>query len=267
MLSIRETAHPTIGEDVSETTGSNILSGFPICPSVTPFTIHETDPSGNLHATFASTDDHTSDTWLVIAAQNGDDRAFIQLVQQHTSMVSKVVGRITRNRADTDDCIQDTMLRAFLNIRSFHARSNFSSWLTRIGINSALMLLRKRRLMRESSIETPNGEDGTVSLHITDRSPNPEEAYLRGERQLQMEQALQLLSTRNRRMVEMQLRGYPIEEISACCGLSMQATKSRLSRGKKLLRQRLQWMPTTPLSRSTGLCDACIFVLVGLFCI
>jgi RNA polymerase sigma-70 factor (ECF subfamily) len=243
MLSIQETAHPTIGEYDAETISSNNLLGFPTPPSVTPFIINEANTSGNLRSALAATDDHTQDAWLVMAAQNGDGKAFVQLVQQHTPMVSRVVGRITRNQADTDDCIQDTLLRAFVNIGSFHAHSNFSSWLTRIGINSALMLLRKRRSRLESPIEAANGEDGTFPLHLADRSPNPEEVYFCRERQLQVDQALQLLSTRNRRIVEMHQRGCSLQAIAAFCGLSMPATKSRLSRNKKLLRERVQRMP------------------------
>src|ERR1700739_841772 len=59
------------------------------------------------------------------------------------------VRRITRNNEDAEDACQDAFLRAFLHLQSFDGRSTFSTWLTRIGINSALMILRKRRNSRE----------------------------------------------------------------------------------------------------------------------
>src|ERR1700758_117515 len=61
------------------------------------------------------------------------------------------VVRITRNHEDAEDAVQDAFLSAFLHIQSFDGRSTFSTWLTRIGINSALMILRKRRNSREVS--------------------------------------------------------------------------------------------------------------------
>jgi RNA polymerase sigma factor (sigma-70 family) len=66
--------------------------------------------------------------------------------------------RITKNKEDAEDVLQDTFLRAFLSLSSFERRSSFYSWLTRIGINSALMLLRKRRVRVEMSFDLPFAE-------------------------------------------------------------------------------------------------------------
>jgi RNA polymerase sigma-70 factor (ECF subfamily) len=57
---------------------------------------------------------------------------------------------LTRNREDAEDALQDSMMRAFQHLQQFDGRSSFFTWFTRIGINSALMMLRKKRVRRES---------------------------------------------------------------------------------------------------------------------
>ena len=87
----------------------------------------------NEAATVGSGETGTLDTWYGADAQK----------------LFCTVCRITRNHEDAEDAVQDAFLRAFLHLQSFDGRSTFSTWLTRIGINSALMILRKRRNSRE----------------------------------------------------------------------------------------------------------------------
>jgi RNA polymerase sigma-70 factor (ECF subfamily) len=210
------------------------LSGIAESPLVHVLVTKETCHSNS------SGDVRDAENWLVVAAQRGETLAFVKLVHYYSPMVSRVVARITKNKADTEDCMQDALMRAFLNIRRFRGECTFASWFTRIGINSALMLLRKRRSRRESSIEAGRDDDAAFQPELLDRMPNPEEVYSRRERQLLAEHALQSLSSSYRPLLEMQGRGCSLEEISTACGLSMQATKARLFRGKRFLRARIQ---------------------------
>src|SRR5579871_2039234 len=82
---------------------------------------------------------------LVAAALDGDYRAFSALCDLHSAHLLRTIYRITRNREDAEDALQDTLMRAFLHMRSFDGRAQFVTWMTRIAINSALMILRKRR--------------------------------------------------------------------------------------------------------------------------
>jgi RNA polymerase sigma-70 factor, ECF subfamily len=223
-------AHPEIVE--------RGLSGFPHDHSVSLLAITETHTSAHRYSK-ASSEDRTAESWLVVAAQNGEPHSFVRLIQEHSPMVSRVVARITRNRADTEDCMQDAVMRAFVNIRRFRGDCTFASWFTRIGINSALMLLRKRRARRESPIEPRDDDHSTIQPEFPDHSPNPEELYGRRERQLLVERGLRSLGKDYQPLLEMQGRDCSVEEISAACGLSMQATKARLSRGKRYLRTRI----------------------------
>ena len=82
---------------------------------------------------------------LVEQARAGDEAAFTRLVQPYMSKVYHVTLKITRNREDAEDASQQTFLKAFANIRQFQGASQFSTWLTRIAMNEALMVIRKRR--------------------------------------------------------------------------------------------------------------------------
>jgi RNA polymerase sigma-70 factor (ECF subfamily) len=82
----------------------------------------------------------SSDMHLVAAAKNGDHQAYAELCRRHSKRTQRTVLRITRNIADAEDTLQESLLKAYMHIGEFDGRSAFSSWLTRIAINNALML-------------------------------------------------------------------------------------------------------------------------------
>src|SRR5258708_7243932 len=77
---------------------------------------------------------------LLEAAKSGETTALDTLYRAYAEKLFRTVHRITRNREDAEDAVQDSLLRAFLHLKSFDGRSTFSTWLTRIAINSALMI-------------------------------------------------------------------------------------------------------------------------------
>ena len=85
----------------------------------------------------------TSDAFLVSTAKSGDGDAFVELSKRHYSKVFGETYRITRNRQDVGRCASRFLIRAFTHLKKFEERASFSTWLTRIAINSALMILRK----------------------------------------------------------------------------------------------------------------------------
>src|SRR5450755_2969075 len=95
----------------------------------------------------------SSEFRLVAAAKNGHAAAFDALCHPHTKRLFRHTYRITRNREDAEDALQDSFLRASVHIHKFDGRSSFSTWLTRIAVNSALMILRKKRGSRETAME------------------------------------------------------------------------------------------------------------------
>src|SRR6202044_483498 len=95
-----------------------------------------------------------SDDALIIAAQGGDHNAFVELCRRHSAVAKMKIFSIVRNHEDTEDALQDTLLRAYSHLSTFRRSCKFSTWLTAIGVNSALMILRKRRLRKETSGST-----------------------------------------------------------------------------------------------------------------
>ena len=126
--------------------------------------------------------DKVSDVELVAAAKDGDTQVFEELVSRHEQRVLAVAHRITKNREDAEDVAQESFHKAFLHLDAFEEKSQFSTWLTRIAMNEALMVLRKRRGVLEVLPDGPDDSGKSVSEVFVDRSPTPEESCWRQER-------------------------------------------------------------------------------------
>jgi RNA polymerase sigma factor (sigma-70 family) len=183
----------------------------------------------------------TSEAILVNAAKSGDHSAFEELWARHSGAVFKLVYRITGNRDDAEDALQDGWTRAFVHLKTFDGRSKFSTWLTRIAINSALMELRRKR----SHPETPmyGNRDGETweQWEIPDDRSNVENLYLEKEAELKLQEAIARLRPPLRSVIDIQrLHHGTNKEIAAAAGISVAALKSRLLRAKARLRSSLQ---------------------------
>jgi RNA polymerase sigma-70 factor (ECF subfamily) len=172
-------------------------------------------------------------------AHNEQRFRFDELCQPHFKKLFQITFRITRNREDAEDAMQDCLLQAYLHMGDFDGRSSFATWLTRIAINSALMTLRKRRghqyvsLDRHADPEIPTG-----LLEVVDHSPHPEQQYLVRERERKLRQAVRSLRPSLRRVVEIQqLEERSMKETAKLMGLSVCATKGRLFHAKAALRR------------------------------
>jgi RNA polymerase sigma factor (sigma-70 family) len=176
---------------------------------------------------------------LVAAAKQGQAEAFSALCQPHTRKLIQSAHRITRNREDAEDALQDAFLSAFVHIKNFDGRSHFSTWLTRIAINSALVILRKKRRSREISV----GESGASGFgwDVLDPSADPEKACAHREREKILRQAIRELRPNIRQVVEIQqLRELSMKEAAGMIGVSVTAAKARLFHGKRALRKVLR---------------------------
>jgi RNA polymerase sigma-70 factor (ECF subfamily) len=179
------------------------------------------------------------DAALVAATKLGDDRAFVELWRRHSNRVFKAAYAITGKREDAEDAIQDAWMKAYLHLNTFNGRAKFATWLTRIAMNSSLMILRKRRSHPGSSMEITNGESWQP-FDIADQAKNVEELYARRERGERLRQAICCLRPTLRIVVEIrQSDDRSVQEIAELAGISVAATKSRLLRAKKILRKAL----------------------------
>jgi RNA polymerase sigma factor (sigma-70 family) len=180
-----------------------------------------------------------SDQSLVSAAMAGDVTAFTALCRLHSPRLLRTVRQITRNHEDAEDALQDAFMRAFVHLKSFDGRAQFATWLTRIALNSALMILRKRRHYPAVSIDSGR-EDEAASWEIADRADDPERRLLKSETTEWVRKAIAELDPTPRVAMEF----WNCEELSAREGarklnISKAAFKSRLSRAKAELRSEL----------------------------
>jgi RNA polymerase sigma-70 factor, ECF subfamily len=102
-----------------------------------------------------------SDARLVSAAKCGDPFAFFELSRRHSNKILWRAYRIVKNLQDAEDIRQESLMKAFIHLKDFEERASFSSWLTRIAINSALMSMRKKRRYIETSIDVANDDQET----------------------------------------------------------------------------------------------------------
>ena len=192
-----------------------------------------------VHTEYGKTE--MSNEMLVSMAKSGDVNAFVELIKRHADTVFLSTYRITGNRQDAEDALQESFLRAFIHMNKFQERSSFSTWLTRIAINSALMILRKKRSSSEISIDRTDGSAGDFETWEP-RSPweDPESRFVRGERHELLRQAIQQLPPVFRDVIELlQAEECSNQEIAQSLGISLPAVKSRLARARKALRTSL----------------------------
>src|SRR5580658_6568108 len=145
------------------------------------------------------------DIFLVAAAKDGDHQAYAELCRRHSKQILRTILRITRDVADAEDTLQETLLKAYVHIGRFEGRSAFSSWLTRIAINSALMLSRKKRSHYVYSLEGGDGDDFKLP-EPTETAHNPEEACILNALENECIRAIQYLSPTLRVVVQIRYR-------------------------------------------------------------
>src|SRR6266478_139575 len=182
------------------------------------------------------------DMTLVAAAKNENRQAFEILVERHTRRIFFAARRITRTREDAEDVVQQSLQKAFVHLHQFKGKSSFSTWLTRIAINEALILLRKSRGLREVLInDLTEGEETLFALEIPDSGPNPEDSYSQRERQRILFLALNELPHGMRKAIQLRELGErSTEETARIMGISAGAVKTRLFHGRRKLRERLK---------------------------
>lgn len=132
-------------------------------------------------------------------------------------------------------------MKAFIHLKDFEERSSFSSWLTRIAINTALMLLRKKRFHIEISTGSTDDDFGIRDCwEPRDLAESPENRCARREQEELLKGAIQGLPPILRDVVQMSHgEGRSIEEIADSLRISVPAAKSRLARARTALRSSL----------------------------
>jgi RNA polymerase sigma-70 factor (ECF subfamily) len=189
------------------------------------------------HGLNGNGDAASRDLELVAAARVGSTAAFEELQSRYSRRLYRRIQSITRNHEDTEDALQETFLRAYVALGSFEERSQFASWLTRIAINSALMVLRKRRSRAEISFE-PQSESGELALafDVRETALDPEQLYeLRQRSECALRAIGKLNVTLRVPMTTWIEQECSMKEVARTHDLSLASVKSRLHRARKQL--------------------------------
>ena len=173
------------------------------------------------------------DELLLHRAQRGDPEAFEALMGQMEALVWRVCWHYTGSREDAADCGQETMVRIWRGLSSFHFECAFETWVYRVAANCCLDFLRKRKREKAESLE-PLREQG---FDPPDPAPDTEEQALRKEEHARLRAAVAALPEDQRdALVLTQLEGKSYEEAARLLETTEGTVKSRVARARDKLK-------------------------------
>lgn len=190
---------------------------------------------------------HTdSELELISRLRSGDPTAVDDLAAAYGPRIFQLALRYMKNREDAEEVAQDVLLKVYRKIDAFRGDSALSSWIYRITFNAAMSRLRNARFSRpaevsEEDLRLPGDTDrARPALDSPDWTTMADEAVMRTQMRRRLEDAMEELPPIYRVPVVLRdIRGLSTEEASAVLNVKTQTLKSRLHRGRLILRQRL----------------------------
>ncbi len=186
------------------------------------------------------------DDWeLVKEAQANRKRAFDALVLRYQDRIFNLCYRMLGDYDEANDSAQEAFIKAYNNINSFKFKSSFSTWLYRIAVNtcknniSSLASRMKRKMVR---LDNPgHGDDEEGQIEISDESSNPADVFEKKEREMMIQRAIETLPAKQRMLVVLRdIEGKTYEEIANITDFKQGTVKSKLSRARQELRDKLK---------------------------
>jgi len=168
---------------------------------------------------------------------------FEELLQQHEKQLYRVAFRLAGNYEDAQDLVQDTLFEAFRHFDRFEPGTRFDRWLYRIMTNRHIDKVRKHSRMKVVSLDQPpeDGEGTPLAWDIPDESEDPERVCLGDELEEPIQKALDELPPEYRSTIMLvDLEGFSYEEASRVLQCPIGTVRSRLNRGRRLLREKLR---------------------------
>lgn len=179
---------------------------------------------------------------LVARLKARDKAALEDLLREHGGRLYGVALQITRNEREAQEVVQDALITIWQKIDQFEGRSQFTTWLHRVTANAALMKLRKNKKFEQHVPLEHDGSDHDLPvLQLADPQEGPGERILRGELGARVRTAIEVLPEPYRTTVLLaDVDEMSMEEIADATGVTVQAAKSRLHRGRLALRKALE---------------------------
>lgn len=197
--------------------------------------------------------DRTDDRQLIRRLQMGDEEAVRQLSDRYSHRIFQMALRHMKNREDAEEVTQDVLLKVYRNIDKFRGDAALSSWIYRITFNTAMSRLRTHRAQRAAELERDrlltHGKEDSIEAstprHPADWSHMPDEELLRRQLRDAVASALPSLPEIYRVPVVLRdIEGLTTEEASTRLHVKDQTLKSRLHRGRVMLRRQLDAFTT-----------------------
>jgi len=189
----------------------------------------------------------TDEQKLVVQAKSGHSSAFGELYERYQLKIYRSAFRILRNEQDAEDAVQQSFQRAFVNLHRFRGDSAFATWVTRIAINEALMMLRRRRVTTPLFETNNNDVNPTSPIDLSDDRPTPEQAFAEKESRAVVAHAISRLRKKLRTVALLrELHGLSNAETARRLGLTVTAVKARTFHARRHLREHLKGKCTAP---------------------
>lgn len=171
----------------------------------------------------------------------GDRAELAQLVDQFSNPVYRIAMNILKSEQDAEDVIQETFIKVFHSVKRFEGRSSLATWIYRIAVNEALMMIRKRKGIQVSIDEEAEDDEGaTAPREIEDWCCLPEKEFMNAEFREQMDAAIGSLPQKLRIVFQLRdVEDLSIHETAEVLGLTESAVKTRLLRARLTLREEL----------------------------
>jgi RNA polymerase sigma-70 factor (ECF subfamily) len=177
---------------------------------------------------------------IVQTVRGGNVDAFEQLIERHSRRVYRTLVGILGDPEDARDAMQDTFLKAYQHLGNFQSRSKFSTWLVSIATNTALQRLRERRPVESLDETSDDSESSFRPRQVRAWVDDPEQEYSQAERRRLVENSVMSLPSKYRTAVVLRdLEMLSTEEAAAALGLEIPTLKTRLLRGRLMLREAL----------------------------
>jgi RNA polymerase sigma-70 factor, ECF subfamily len=179
------------------------------------------------------------DLALIQRAVAGESEAQTRLFATHTPRLYRLALNVLRNKEDAEDAVQDTWRRAYSRLQTFEGRSSLSTWLTRIAINSALMIRRRNKSLFEVSLQEAPDDKGSLPHPVHD-GPTPEESCRHAElRDLLAQEINRLPSLIRTAFLLRDVDEFTTTESIKLLGINSSTLKSRVQRARRRLAQNI----------------------------
>ncbi|MDD3706390.1 MAG: sigma-70 family RNA polymerase sigma factor [Clostridiaceae bacterium] len=179
---------------------------------------------------------------LIKKSQSGDVESFELLISSYDKRAYNIAYRIMGNDEDAKDMAQDALIRVFKSLKDFKGQAAFSTWLYRIVTNVCLDELRRRKNEKYVSIDsTIHTDSGELHMELCSDKETPESIYEVVEQREMIRKAIRELNEDYRSVIVLRdIQGFSYEEISGILSCSLGTVKSRINRGRAMLRDKLK---------------------------